>query len=198
MEEYDDDEIGALDDAEVEGTRTTSNSVVLKAMDLFIEQQQAYPKLEEEADKGQLVAILNLCNSEEDSSDNEKLVRVATCQPDDKWDCESILSTYSTLYNHPTKIKEPPKERQRKHLTETGHSEKEVMEASSKSAPVDTTRRKGESAKERKLRKQTVREDRKVKRAVKKTTKLAFKSEHKQQQCSAIANQLQHRSVKVE
>jgi hypothetical protein len=44
MEEYDDDEIGALDDAEVEGTRTTSNSVVLKAMDLFIEQQQAYPK----------------------------------------------------------------------------------------------------------------------------------------------------------
>jgi hypothetical protein len=49
-------------------------------------------RLEEEADKGQLVAILNLCNSEEDSSDNEKLVRVATCQPDDKWDCESILS----------------------------------------------------------------------------------------------------------
>lgn len=27
------------------------------------------------------------------------------------WDCESILSTYSNQYNHPTLICEPPKKR---------------------------------------------------------------------------------------
>jgi protein LTV1 len=26
-----------------------------------------------------------------------------------KWDCESITSTYSNIYNHPTIISEPPK-----------------------------------------------------------------------------------------
>ena len=25
-----------------------------------------------------------------------------------KWDCESVLSTYSNLFNHPTLIKDPP------------------------------------------------------------------------------------------
>ena len=44
MEEYDDDEIGALDDAEVEGSRTTENVVVSQAMDLFMQQQQDRPK----------------------------------------------------------------------------------------------------------------------------------------------------------
>lgn len=27
----------------------------------------------------------------------------------EKWDCESILSTYSTLYNHPRTITDPPR-----------------------------------------------------------------------------------------
>lgn len=27
----------------------------------------------------------------------------------DKWDCESILSTYSNIYNHPKLISDPPK-----------------------------------------------------------------------------------------
>ena len=30
-------------------------------------------------------------------------------EPKQKWDCESILSTYSNLYNHPKLIAEPPK-----------------------------------------------------------------------------------------
>ena len=30
-------------------------------------------------------------------------------RPEKEWDCESILSTRSTLYNHPTKLKEQPR-----------------------------------------------------------------------------------------
>eukprot|EP00118_Oscarella_pearsei_P009003 m.49298 g.49298 ORF g.49298 m.49298 type:complete len:54 (+) comp33972_c0_seq13:1357-1518(+) len=35
------------------------------------------------------------------------MVHVEVPCSDEKWDCESVLSTYSNLYNHPTKIKEP-------------------------------------------------------------------------------------------
>lgn len=44
-------------------------------------------------------------NSEDE--DIEKLV--VDARGKDKWDCESILSTYSNIYNHPKLIPEPPK-----------------------------------------------------------------------------------------
>lgn len=34
---------------------------------------------------------------------------VSDDEPKEKWDCESILSTYSTLYNHPRTITDPPR-----------------------------------------------------------------------------------------
>jgi hypothetical protein len=42
--------------------------------------------------------------SQEESDDDEE-----EDEPKQKWDCESILSTYSNLYNHPKLIAEPPK-----------------------------------------------------------------------------------------
>lgn len=44
-------------------------------------------------------------SSEDD--DIEKLV--VDAREKDKWDCESILSTYSNIYNHPKLIPDPPK-----------------------------------------------------------------------------------------
>ena len=42
------------------------------------------------------------------SSDNEKeLIEPEEVEYEDKFDCESILTTYSTLYNHPKMISEP-------------------------------------------------------------------------------------------
>ncbi len=40
-------------------------------------------------------------SDEDDSSSSEE------GEPERKWDCESILSTYSNIYNHPQLISEP-------------------------------------------------------------------------------------------
>lgn len=44
-------------------------------------------------------------SSSEDEDLQERLVVDARTK--DKWDCESILSTYSNIYNHPKLIPEP-------------------------------------------------------------------------------------------
>lgn len=48
-------------------------------------------------------------DEESDASDTEDIV--VEVKPEEKWDCESILSTYSNLYNHPRLIEEPKKVR---------------------------------------------------------------------------------------
>lgn len=57
-------------------------------------------------------------SAEEEEEDNEEvLVRLTTFEkPREKnnWDCESIISTYSNLYNHPKKISEPSKKKSKK------------------------------------------------------------------------------------
>lgn len=42
--------------------------------------------------------------AEETSEDEMVTIEV---EPKEKWDCETILSTYSNLYNHPKVIEEP-------------------------------------------------------------------------------------------
>lgn len=45
---------------------------------------------------------------EESDSDSEEEIEVESGgRYKERWDCESILSTYSNLYNHPTVITEP-------------------------------------------------------------------------------------------
>lgn len=45
---------------------------------------------------------------EESDSDSEEEIEVESGgRYKERWDCESILSTYSNLYNHPTVIAEP-------------------------------------------------------------------------------------------
>merc|ERR1711976_596102 len=43
----------------------------------------------------------------EDDDEEADLVYMKVEEKGEKWDCESILSTYSTLYNHPKLISEP-------------------------------------------------------------------------------------------
>lgn len=44
-------------------------------------------------------------SSSEDENHLEELV--VNAREKDKWDCESIISTYSNIYNHPKLISEP-------------------------------------------------------------------------------------------
>lgn len=53
---------------------------------------------------------MKIIEKEYSSSGEDDLERlVVDAREKDKWDCESILSTYSNIYNHPKLIKEPPK-----------------------------------------------------------------------------------------
>lgn len=47
--------------------------------------------------------------SEDDSDLSDTDLITVEVKPEEKWDCESILSTYSNLYNHPKLIAEPKK-----------------------------------------------------------------------------------------
>lgn len=45
------------------------------------------------------------CGSSEDEHSLEELV--VDARQRDKWDCQSVISTYSNIYNHPKLIPEP-------------------------------------------------------------------------------------------
>ena len=44
---------------------------------------------------------------DEDDSDENVVIEEVEEEPEDKFDCESILTTYSNIYNHPKLISEP-------------------------------------------------------------------------------------------
>ncbi|XP_064649507.1 protein LTV1 homolog [Lineus longissimus] len=191
-EQYDDDEIGALDHEEIDGNIQPESKILTSLMEEF-EQGQQRPTLKDMVENAEDIEV-----EEEDSDGLEHdLVKMVVQPPEEKWDCESILSTYSTLYNHPTTIKEPKKPKKivvdpRTGLPETsppmqvqGLTEKEIQQAFTEKDRADkasTFRPKDESAEEKKDRKQAVKDERRERRAEKKATKQAFKDEHLKQQ----------------
>lgn len=50
---------------------------------------------------------MKIAEREYSSSDEGEEKLVVKPREDCKWDCESILSTYSNIYNHPKLIEEP-------------------------------------------------------------------------------------------
>ncbi|KAF9420541.1 hypothetical protein HW555_003291, partial [Spodoptera exigua] len=100
--EYDDTEVGALDLEEIEGFMPETHNMLLQAAEHFEESQRKY-----QLDKEKEIARINRLQEIEEESE-EELVTVKV-DPEEKWDCETILSTYSNLYNHPKVIEEPKK-----------------------------------------------------------------------------------------
>ncbi|XP_063388030.1 protein LTV1 homolog [Cydia fagiglandana] len=100
--EYDDTELGALDCEEIEGFMPESHAMLLQAAEEFEESRRR-----QQLDKEREVArIQRLQEIEEESEEELETVE----QPrEERWDCETILSTYSNLYNHPRIIEEPKK-----------------------------------------------------------------------------------------
>ncbi|XP_019645219.1 PREDICTED: protein LTV1 homolog [Branchiostoma belcheri] len=221
-EEYDDDEVGPLDHEELTGT-VQQDSLVLNNI------LQEYEKKKEESVIRRLDPVREGMEGEgeegvssESESEEDELVKMVTEQPKEKWDCESILSTYSSIYNHPTVIKDPPKPKKGKQiilsqksgipigvlgskgltkkqleeqdrLEEGESSEEEEMEITIRSAPA---RKKGETAEEKKLRKQAVKAERRERRIEKKANKLAFKEEASRQE-KIVMNQKNLKGIKL-
>lgn len=100
-EGYDENEIGALDCEEIEGYVPESADILLQFADEF-KKQQAREHLEKDVLGNKIKESL----IDEETGSEEEMENVVVPEKE-KWDCESILSTYSNLYNHPKLITEP-------------------------------------------------------------------------------------------
>lgn len=137
----------------------------------------------------------------------------------EKWDCETIVSTYSTLDNHPTVLREeaPTRRKKKKQPAVVSISEGEdirkqkvtlsrktgmplgVFETAAPKAnkqhqqpqqPETSRRLKGETKEEKRARKAAVKMDKMARRAEKKETKLAFKEEEARQSTQTVAGRV--------
>ncbi|KAM4709442.1 protein LTV1 homolog [Discoglossus pictus] len=192
-EQFDDDEIGALDNAELEGfIHSDSNRLQEVINDYFKEKAKDCVKLEDLEPRDDLGV-----HFVDDEEEKEEMQTIVIEEPGEKWDCESILSTYSNLYNHPQIIKDPPKTKPIKVSSRTGipldvlpargltSKQVERMEMINDiDLPRVSTqpRLKDESKEERKARKQAIKEERKERRVEKKSNKLVFKMEKSRQE----------------
>ncbi|KAG5278430.1 hypothetical protein AALO_G00098910 [Alosa alosa] len=187
-EQFDDDEIGALDNAELEGFINPDSERLREVLnDYFKQRDQDCQKLDDLGPKG-----LEGIEEEEDEEEGQEMETIVVEPPAEKWDCETIISTYSNLYNRPKIIEDTPKAKGIRVSAKTGvpldvlpkrgptARQVERMERINDSdLPRAATqqRPRQESTEERKARKQAIKEERKERRTEKKANKLAFKQE---------------------
>lgn len=105
-EQYDDLEVGPLDCEEIEGTLDPNDDMLLQFATEFKKEHKAIP-YEKSYDTERLVKL----QMKDESSEEEMIELEVTDDEEKKWDCQSILSTYSNLYNHPKLIVEPSKKK---------------------------------------------------------------------------------------
>lgn len=109
-ENYDEPEVGALDCEEIEGHVDINDELLLKFAQDFTKSERPQP-YEKSWDVCRLVKL------QHDEDEVEEIVALEVSDDEDgenkkkKWDCESILSTYSNIYNHPKVIEHPSKKK---------------------------------------------------------------------------------------
>ncbi|XP_046899987.1 protein LTV1 homolog [Hypomesus transpacificus] len=190
-EQFDDDEIGALDNAELEGFIEPDSARLEDIIqDYFVQKKKDFQRPDDLGPK-ELPAVKEDEEDEEDEDEQEMETLIIEA-PAEKWDCETIISTYSNLYNRPKIIADPPKTKPIRVSNRTGipldvlpgrgptAKQAERMERINDSdLPRTATqpRPKDESQEERRARKQAIKEERKERRTEKKANQMAFKQE---------------------
>lgn len=206
FEQYDDLELGALDGEEIEGCLQPDSEIMKQIVEDY-QRKTRLPTLKEVMmqERANMAPITMESIAEEDELVDVRLDGEAAKE---RWDCESIISTYSNLYNHPKLIKEPKKDKVQlssrtglpvkdkgglsrqglKRLEqELGEEEDDRDETRSRTSVASSIRPKNETPEERRLRKAQVRALRKERRQEKKANSLAFKAEELRQE-KAMAN----------
>lgn len=110
MAQYDDDEMGALDCEEIEGHITMQDAEVLKLAEAYEHDKTEGIRLGQKIGKvarGEVEEAVERYLEKYDSDAEDDSSSSDEGEPERKWDCESILSTYSNIYNHPQLISEP-------------------------------------------------------------------------------------------
>ncbi|CAG8472264.1 2048_t:CDS:2 [Paraglomus occultum] len=136
------------------------------------------------------------------------------------WDCQSILSTYSNLENHPTLIREEryrkikihpksgmpiiekmenvsaiSKEEAKNGYTDSLSDSEDSIESVEPRVNRGIARSRGEAADDKKKRKETVKAERRARRAEKKSHKRAFAREHTKQTKMVLRKENNHVSA---
>ncbi|KAI6198201.1 hypothetical protein M3Y94_01317000 [Aphelenchoides besseyi] len=142
-----------------------------------------YEKPDDESKRRSLAAYMR---QETEADEETEKIEVEVRSKKARWDCESIVSTYSNLYNHPTVIREQPKRKTagltKKDLRELNdtNEQMEVDVVSTRTGrSVCTVRSRGETTEERRERKKAVKDERRDRRQERKANRLAFKEEKK-------------------
>ncbi|OXA63705.1 protein LTV1 homolog [Folsomia candida] len=193
FEGYDDTEIGALDCDEIEGHINADSDLLLKYANEFEQDRKKEELINEKISNLALREESDSNDDEMSDSDEDKVNR-------DKWDCESILSTYSNTKNRPKLISEPSKKNHIRISGKTGipvdvlgkgltkHALKTLddqyavehnVPTKSIMSGVTSIRSKTETSDERRDRKKLVKEYRRERRMERKANTEAFKDEKK-------------------
>jgi len=106
MDDYGEMDQGDLEGEEIEGTVEEESD---RMQQLLLETEQERKLRRQQLDRAKEIAKGSLLIDEDEESQEE--MEKVEITVGEKWDCESVLSTYSTLYNHPTLISEPRKSR---------------------------------------------------------------------------------------
>lgn len=108
FEKYDEPEIGALDCEDIQGEVDISGDLMNQCLSEF-KRSDTDLEYDKKWDEQRVRKMM-------DESSDEELVEleVEDDTPGKKWDCESVLSTYSSAYNHPKLIEEPSRPRKSK------------------------------------------------------------------------------------
>ena len=235
MTEYDDDQIGDLEgeeEDELQGTVLLEGDFLNELVDDFINMKQDL--MDDEGAVGNplragindLKAILMECEEnqrdaeeapvEEFNPENEPLPfqEYLAAREVERWDCETIVSTYSNVENHPTFIAAVRKARKLKLAhhpdfiqlsSKSGMPLKSNIEMKSISEEKESdekeeivhsivTRSREESKEEKKVRKEYVKALKQARREIKRNVKMAFKTEEKRQKyASAQSGQVHGR-----
>ncbi|XP_044279231.1 protein LTV1 homolog isoform X1 [Varanus komodoensis] len=214
FEQFDDDEIGALDNAELEGFIQSDSARLQEVLNDYYREKAkeaqgslhhspppSYPHNNHPVSCVKPDALVFKEDSElllnEEGDGREEIVTLVVEEPKEKWDCESILSTYSNLYNHPKLIEVPQKPKPVEVSKKTGiplhvlpqrgltaKQAEQMQLINDCDLPRISTqpRSKNETKEDRKARKQAIKEERKERRIEKKANKLAFKQEKTRQE----------------
>lgn len=159
---------------------------------------------ESEADQGD--------NQNDDSSNTDSETEVVHFDrkrdKEDRLDCESVISTYSNIYNRPSLIKDKQQTDQIRLskksglplgiLNEKEKSKREIEHIEHKIVRVlpdlPTKRDSNETPEEKKERKQAIKAHRRERRVEKKINKMAFKEE-KKTQVGQVTNAMVNKSM---
>lgn len=209
--DYDENEIGALDTEEIEGHVLESSDILLQYAEEFAKQQTTEQLSNEKITNKTQEFVDN--ESDNESEDEMKYIQIDDTE---KWDCETILSTYSNIYNHPKLIVEPSSNKIKidkktglpknilganklttKALNELNAQNGVFQGTGSKSVAGQSIisqlshlsiRPKNEQPKERRDRKKALKEYKRERRLEKKLNTKAFKEEAQKQAKIAINN----------